>query len=86
MPQMKTLLALFLCLKQLTILIRPFVIPSDGSWYKLLVRHNKITFLKNEKRRKTCAHRSKCCTMSPPIPPLKALSGLKNLIQTLLLI
>ena len=83
---MKALLALFLCLKQLTILIRPFAIPSDGSWYKLLVRHNKITFLKDEKRRKRCAHHSKCCTLSPPISQLKALSGLKNLIQTLLFI
>ena len=40
MPQMKTLIALFPCLKQLTILIRPFAISSGESWYKLLVPHN----------------------------------------------
>ena len=40
MPQMKTLIALFSCLKQLTILIRPFAISSGESWYKLLVPYN----------------------------------------------
>ena len=48
MPQIKTLIATFPCLKQLTILIRPFAVSSGASWYKLLVPHNIITFLKDE--------------------------------------
>ena len=48
MPQMKTLIALFPCLKQLAILITPFALSSGESWYKLLVPHNIITFLKDE--------------------------------------
>ena len=83
MPQMKTLIALFPCLKQLAILIRPFAISSGESWYKLLVPHNIITFLKDEIRRKSWTCHSTCYTLSPPIPQLKALSGLKNLFQTL---
>ena len=79
MPQMKTLIALFPCLKQLAILIRPFAISSGESWYKLLVPHNITTFLKDEKQCKSWARHSTCSTLSPPIPQLKALSGLKNL-------
>ena len=33
MPQMKTLIELFPCLKQLAILIRPFAIFSGEFWY-----------------------------------------------------
>ena len=47
MLQMKTLIALFPYLKQLAILIRPFAISSSESWYKLLVPHNTIAFLKS---------------------------------------
>ena len=53
MPQMETLIALFPCLKQLAILIRLFAISSGESWYKLLVPHNIIIFLKDEKQRKS---------------------------------
>ena len=84
MPQMKTLIALFPCLKQLAILIRQFAISSGESCYKLLVPHNIITFLKDEKQRKSWAHHSTCYTLWPPIPQLKALNVLKNLFQTLL--
>ena len=55
MPQMKTSIELFHCLKQLTILIRPFAVASGESWFKLLVPHNIATFLKEEKRHKSCA-------------------------------
>ena len=34
MPQKKTLIELFPCLKQFAILIRPFAICSGESWYK----------------------------------------------------
>ena len=81
MPQMKTLISLFPCLKQLPILIRPFAISSGESLYKLLLPHNIITFLKDERRRKSWARHSTCCTLSPPIPQLKALRGLKNLFE-----
>ena len=84
MPQKKTLMALFPCLKQLAIFIRPFAISSGESWFKLFEPHNIITFLKDVKRRKSCARHSTCCTLSPPIPKLKEFSGLKNLFQTLL--
>ena len=80
MPQMKTLIALCSCLKQLAILIRPFAISSGESWYKLLVPHNIITFLKDEKQCKSWARHSTCSTLSPPIPQLKALSGFKKKI------
>ena len=81
MPQI-ILIALFPCLKQLAILIRPLAISSGELWYKLLVPHNIIAFLKDEKIRKSWARHSTCSTLSPPIPQLKALSGLKNLFQT----
>ena len=67
MSQMKTLIALFPCLKQLTNFIRPFAISSGESWYKSLVPHN-ITFLKDEKQHKSCTGHSTCCTLLPPIP------------------
>ena len=60
MPHMKTLIVLLPCSKQLTILIRPFTISSGESWYKLLVPHNIITFLNNEKQHKSWTHHSKC--------------------------
>ena len=81
---MKTLIELFPCLKQLAILIRPFAISSGESWCKLLVSHNITTFLKDEKICKLCSRHSTCCTLSPLIPQLKVLSGLKNLYLTLL--
>ena len=68
MSQMKTLIALFPCLKQLTNFIRPFAISSGESWYKSLVPHNITTFLKDQKRHKSCAGHSTCCTLLPPIP------------------
>ena len=37
MPQMKTLVEFFHCLKQLAILRRPFLICSGESWYELVV-------------------------------------------------
>ena len=82
MPQMKTLIALFPCLKQLAILIRPLAISSGEFWYKLLVPHNIITFLKDEKQLKSWARHSTCSALLPLIPQLKALNGLKNLFQT----
>ena len=78
MPQMKTLKTLFPCLKQLAILIRPFRISSSESWYKLLVQDNIITFIKDEKQCKSCVRHSACCSLSPPIPKLKALRRSKS--------
>ena len=83
MPQMKTLVELLLCLKELAILITPFPISSSESWYKLLVPHNTARFLKDEKGHKSCACHSACCTLSPPMPQLRILSGLKKLFKTL---
>ena len=85
MSQMNALIELLSCLKQLAILIRPFAISSGESWYKILLQHNIITFLKDDKQHKSCACHSSCCTLSPPIPQFKALNSLKNLFQTLLL-
>ena len=55
MPQMKTLIELFQCSKQLPIFIRPFAVAPGESWFKLLVPLNIATFLKEEKRHKSCA-------------------------------
>ena len=63
---MKTMTALFPCLKHLDILVRPFTMSSGESWYELLVLHNMM-FLKDEKRYKSCARHSTCYTLSPPI-------------------
>ena len=84
MPQMKTMVKLFRCLKQLAILKRPFAICSGKSWYKLLALHNITKFLKDEKEHKSCARHNTCCTLSPAIPQLRLLSGLKILFQNLL--
>ena len=78
MPQMKTLIELFPCLKQLAILIRRFAISSGNSGYKLLESHNvtklleshNITKFLKEKKRKLCARHRTCCTLSPPIQQL----------------
>ena len=69
MPQMKTLVELFRCLKQVAILRIPFEISSDEDWCRLL--YNIITLLKDEKVRKLCAPHSTSCTLSPPIPLLR---------------
>ena len=73
MPQMKTLIELFPCLKQLAILIRPFAISSGESWNRLLVPHNIATLLKDENRRKSCAHHSACCFVAsyPTVESIK---------------
>ena len=71
MPQMKTLVELFHCFKQLAILRRPFLTCSGESWY----RHCLKTFLKDEKERESCAYNSTCCILSLSIPQLRTLSG-----------
>ena len=82
-PQMKTLIEMFLCLIQLAILRRPFAISYDEFWYKLLVPDNITAFPKDEECT-LCTHYNTCCALLPPIPQLRALGGLKNLYQTFL--
>ena len=82
MPQMKTLVELFCCFKQLAILRRPFAIFSGESWYILLVPHYITASLKDEKECKSCTSHSTCCTLSPSISQFRALHGSKNLSHT----
>ena len=66
-PQMKTLIEMFLCLIQLAILRRPFAISYDEFWYKLLVPDNITAFPKDEKSvhyALTIIHAVLCCLLS----------------------
>ena len=63
-------------MKQIAILTTrlnfPQVNPDINLWYQ----YNILTFLTDEKWRKSSARHITCCTLSPAIPQLKGLSGL----------